>query len=126
MAEADRDLAGVTELLRDVGRSGSRGVYGDDRDDELMRLSAAPLMVRNFLNRQEGSGQEIPLRLSDIPPGAADYLQQERAQPRHAALGAIYEQLGSRLEPSLIPEAFLPSAADRSEAISDHLTDVWE
>lgn len=126
MAEADRDLAGVTELLRDLGRSGSRCVYSDDRDDELMRLSAAPLMIRDFLRRQKSCGEEIPPRLSDIPPGASLFLQLERDQPRHAALGAMYVQDERRLEPSLIPEAFQPSAADRSEAISDQLTAVWK
>lgn len=126
MAEADRDLAGAAELLRDVGWSDSRGVYGDDRDDELMRLSGAPLMIRNFLKRQESCGQEIRLRLSDIPPGVALYLQQGRTQPRHAALGAMYLQHGRGLEPSLVPETFRPSGADRSEAISDQLTAVWE
>ncbi len=126
MNEADRGLDGAAELLQDVGRSGSRYVYGDDRDDELMRLSDAPLMIRDFLDRQDRGGQDMPQRLSDIPPSAALYLQQARAVPRQAGLVALYIQRERRLEPSFAPEAFRPSATDCSEAISAQLTALWE
>ncbi len=111
-------------MLRDMSQSGSRRIAADDRDSELMRLAAAPLMVRNFLYRQETEAQHPPEVRSDLPSGAALLLQQVSGWQRTAGPGVRYAQRESRLDPSLTAEVFHPSTEDREAAITNHLPQI--
>jgi hypothetical protein len=118
MAEIEKLPDGTARMLRDIGHSGSRQMSGDDRDGELMRLAGNPLMIRDFLLRQEEASGRMLSPGNGLGAGVAWQLQQSRSgKPGHGPR-ASYERRESRVEPSLAPEAFLPSSEDREKAIT--------
>jgi hypothetical protein len=118
MAETERLPSEAAKALRDISQSGSRQRVGDDREDELMRLADDPLMIRNFLIRQETASLKPRALRSSLSVNAALQLQLSHDTSQHAGLKAMYTQRERKLDPSLAPEVFAPSAEDREQAIS--------
>jgi hypothetical protein len=119
MAETEPLASEAAKALRDIGQSGSRQLAGDDREDELMRLADDPLMIRNFLSRQEAMSPKPPVLPGGLSAGAALQLQKSSDNRRTQSLKAMYEQRERKLDPSLVPEIFAPSSEDREQAIAN-------
>jgi hypothetical protein len=123
MAQTERLPSEAAKALRDISQSGSRQRAGDDREDELMRLADDPLMIRNFLMRQETAMAKPLAPRSELPVSSAFQLQLSQDKGQYPGLKAKYAQRERKLEPSLTPETFAPSAEDREQAISSlHLS----
>jgi hypothetical protein len=118
MAETERPPSEAAKALRDISQSGSRQRAGDDREDELMRLADDPLMIRNFLARQESASLKPLAQRGELSASTALHLQLSHDTRQHAGLKTMYAQRERKLDPSLAPEAFAPSAEDREQAIS--------
>ena len=118
MAETERLPSEAAKALRDISQSGSRQRAGDDRADELMRLADDPLMIRNFLARQESASLKPLAQRGELSASTALHLQLSHDTRQHAGLKVMYTQRERKLDPSLAPEIFAPSAEDLEQAIS--------
>jgi hypothetical protein len=114
---------GWVGLIRDIGRSNGRGGSGHTPEQHLLLLSRDPLLVREFLLRQEpahDAPRSTPLAAESSIALARDILGKGRlehtvmgrqARPRHQ-----HESLQEAPDP---PVVFQPSGRDRVEAV-DH------
>ncbi|MFM8747607.1 MAG: hypothetical protein ACKOED_13235 [Aestuariivirga sp.] len=118
MAATEPFPSEAAKAIRDISQSGIRRVAGDDREDELMRLANDPLMIRNFLIRQETDGSKPPELRGGLSADAALHLQQHEDRRRTSGVKIMYAQRERKIDPSLVPEAFAPSLEDREQAIT--------
>lgn len=121
MAMGQND-SGEGELIRDIGRHADISGHGITREQQLMERADDPLMVREFLARQEGFGQVMqtarPMSREATITLARRVLY--GGGPEHRFLTKAprrYEDRESLLESSVIPAPFEPSAKDYQDAM---------
>ena len=111
-----------SDLIRDIGRSGTTQGGTETKEHRLMRAAGDPLAVREIMSR---------LECSDPPPQAAAPMSGEatitlaRSILMHGSLDQAhwpqgrmrYDAREALPEDSSPPSAFAPSARDREEAL---------
>ena len=100
------------ELLSDLGNSEVRTAGGDNREHELLRLASDPLLLNKFVKRDAA---DVALRRTACP------VAQGLVQSMHTAkAGRLvsrrreFDAFSKAVVPSLLPEIFVPSDADRA------------
>jgi len=119
-------------LLQEVWKSMARASQSDDRSNELMRLASNPLLLRDFLAREEDT-MSPACRIPNAITFWAHALDPSSG-PEQSSHMREFEGRDAATELSLRPEVFEASEADRLMALSpadpvlprrDNLTVWW-
>jgi hypothetical protein len=108
-------------LMRDISRRGRAAGGSLTSEQQLMRLANDPLLVRDFLHRQDAGGSIIPATRF-IPEESAIALA-HAGQPQGGCVmsaglpkSGYFEACDKPYDSSIFPSAFRPTAADRRMA----------
>ena len=113
--------SGEGELIRDIGRHADISGHGLTREQQLMERAGDPLVVREFLSRQEHFGQVLQTALPmsgeatitlarRVLSGGPELQNRTQAPKRYDGREALFES-------SVVPAPFEPSATDRQDAM---------
>jgi hypothetical protein len=113
---------GRSDLIRDIGRSGTTQGGAETNEHRLMRAAGDPLAVREIMSRLESSG---PLPQAAAPMSGEATITLARSILMHGSLDQAhwpqgrmrYDAREALPEDSSPPSAFAPSARDREEAL---------
>lgn len=100
------------EMLRDLGRAGSKIEAGDDRLHQIMRLADDPLLLHAWLRRERCPGPQLPVPLlRPVLPNQMGGLA------KGTSSASVYTSQILAPSESLHPEVFAASAEDRAAAL---------